>query len=416
MLRTEENTERVVIAIDPHKASWTAAAVTASVQPVATLRVPVSPAGYQQLRRFAERWPQASWAIEGAGGLGAPLTARLSEDGITVVDVPAKLAARVRLLSPGHGRKSDAADALSVGVAALTSTGLRSLVIDETALALRALVDHRDDLVQARTQTINRLHRLLIQLIPAGAPQRLSAHTAAELLTTVDPQARLQQTLHALASDLISEISRLDERITATTAQIATAVAASETTLTALHGIGTLLAGKILALVGSIDRFRSAAAFASYTGTAPIEASSGDTVRHRLSRAGNRQLNHCLHIMAITQLSHDTCGRAYYRSKRAAGKSHREALRCLKRRLSDAVYRRLVRDAHPDLATGPGGHPGATTKSSAAGSPPTTDSSDKSLPGPATSDPTPFRPPRSFGRFPASSSCRTAAAVKRPPA
>jgi transposase len=196
------------------------------------------------------------------------------------------------------------------------------------------------------------------------------------------------RTLHALASDLISEIGRLDERICATTAQITTAVAASATTLTQLHGIGTLLAGKILALVGCIDRFRSAAAFASYTGTAPIEASSGDVIRHRLSRAGNRQLNHCLHIMAITQLSHDTPGRAYYQDKRAAGKSHREALRCLKRRLSDTVYRRLVRDAHPDTATGPGGRPGATTKSSAVGSTPTTDSSDKSLPGPAKTDPT----------------------------
>jgi transposase len=386
--RTEGNFERVVIAVDPHKASWTAAAVTASLQPVATLRVPVSLAGYRQLRRFADRWPQASWAIEGAGGLGAPLTARLSEEGIAVLDVPAKLAARVRLLSTGHGRKSDEADAASVGIAALTATGLHTLVIDETTLALRALVDHRDDLVKSRTQTVNRLHRLLIQLIPAGAPQRLSAKTAAELLCTVDPQTPMVRTLHALASDLISEIGWLDERISATTAQITTAVAASATTLTQLHGIGTLLAGKILALVGCIDRFRSAAAFASYTGTAPIEASSGDVIRHRLSRAGNRQLNHCLHIMAITQLSHDTPGRAYYQDKRAAGKSHREALRCLKRRLSDTVYRRLVRDAHPDTATGPGGHPGATTKSSAVGSTPTADSSDKSLPGPAKTDPT----------------------------
>ena len=332
----EENFDRVVIAVDPHKASWTAAAVTASQQPVATLRVPVSAAGYQQLRRFADRWPQASWAIEGAGGLGAPLTARLSEDGITVVDVPAKLAARVRLLSRGHGRKSDAADATSVGVAALTATGLQTLVIDETALALRALVDHRDDLVQARTQTINRLHRLLIQLIPAGAPQRLSARTAAELLTTVDPQAPLQQTLHALAGDLITEISRLDERITATTAQIATAVHASDTTVTQLHGIGTLLTGKILALVGCIDRFRSTAAFASYTGTAPIEASSGDVLRHRLSRAGNRQLNHCPHIMAITQLSHNTRGRGLLpeqtrrrqKPSRSAALSHTAPVRC----------------------------------------------------------------------------------------
>lgn len=201
----------------------------------------------------------------------------------------------------------------------------------------------------------------------------------------------MRATLYALASDLISEIGRLDERITATTAQITTAVAVSGTTLTALHGIGTLLAGKILALVGCIDRFRSAAAFASYTGTAPIEASSGDVIRHRLSRAGIDNSTIACTPVAITQLSHDTRGRAYYRSKRAAGKSHREALRCLKRRLSDAIYRRLVRDAHPntpDTATGPGGHPRGDYKSSAAGSTPTTDSSDKSLPGPTDTDPT----------------------------
>jgi transposase len=167
--------------------------------------------------------------------------ARLSDEGITVVDVPAKLAARVRLLSTGHGRKSDEADAVSVGIAALTGTGLHTLVIDETAIALRVLVDHRDDLLKARTQTVNRLHRLLIQLIPAGAPQRLSAKTAAELLGTVDPQTPMLRTLHALASDLISEIGRLDERITVSTAQITTAVAASGTTLTQLPGIGTLL-------------------------------------------------------------------------------------------------------------------------------------------------------------------------------
>src|SRR5918997_6468082 len=108
--------DRVVVAVDPHKASWTAAVVNASLQPLATLRVPVSTAGYRALRCFAGRWPQASWAIEGAGGLGAPLATRLCGDGITVVDVPAKLATRVRLLSGGHGRKTDAADAASVGI------------------------------------------------------------------------------------------------------------------------------------------------------------------------------------------------------------------------------------------------------------------------------------------------------------
>jgi transposase len=383
----EESVDRVVIAVDPHKASWTAAVVNSSLQPLARLRVPVSAAGYQQLRRFAGRWPQASWAIEGAGGLGAPLASRLCGEGIAVVDVPAKLAARVRLLSTGHGRKNDDADAISVGVAALTAPGLHTVVIDEALLALRALVEHRDDLVKTRTQTLNRLHGLLTQLIPAGAPTPLTADTAAHLLRTVRPKTPMLTTLRALASDLIAEIRRLDRRIAATATEITTAVQASGSTLTQLHGIGNLLAGKILARVGDISRFRSAAAFASYTGTAPIEVSSGDVVRHRLSRAGDRQLNSCLHIMAITQIRHDTPGRAYYQRKRAAGKSHREALRCLKRQLSDAVYRRLLRDAQPNSETGPGGHQGATPTSSAAGSTPTTDSSDKSLPEPVGTDP-----------------------------
>ena len=172
------------------------------------------------------------------------------------------------------------------------------------------------------------------------------------------------------------------------TPRSAAAVADSGTTLTELRGIGDLTAGKILARVGDISRFRSAAAFASYTGTAPIEVSSGDVVRHRLSRAGDRQLNCCLHTMAITQIRHDSPGRAYYQRKRAAGKSHKEALRCLKRRLSDVVYRRLCPRRGNPAGDEPGRTPGATTKSSAAGSTPTAGSSDKSLPGPASTDST----------------------------
>ncbi|MDQ4092744.1 MAG: IS110 family transposase, partial [Actinomycetota bacterium] len=224
-------------------------------------------------------------------------------------------------LSRGHGRKNDDADAASVGIAALTATGLHTFAPDETTIALRALVEHRDDLVKTRTQTLNRLHGLLTQLVPAGAPTRLSADTAAQLLRTVRPRTPLLQTLRALASDLITEIRRLDRRITATATEITTAVQASGSTLTDLHGIGDLLAGKILARVGDVSRFRSAAAFASYTGTAPIEVSSGDVVRHRLSRAGDRQLNSCLHIMAITQIRHDTPGRAYYSANAPPGKA-----------------------------------------------------------------------------------------------
>jgi hypothetical protein len=148
----------VVIAIDPHKASWTAVAVDTRLQPVASIRVPVNRDGYRQLRRFARRWPDPSWAIGGAAGLGAPLTTRLAADGVQAVSVPAKLARRVRLLSIGHGRKTDEADALSVGIAALNATRLSTAVIDEALAALRAVTEHRDDLVRARTQTVDRLH------------------------------------------------------------------------------------------------------------------------------------------------------------------------------------------------------------------------------------------------------------------
>ena len=222
------------------------------------------------------------------------------------MDVPAKLAARVRLLSSGHGRKNDNADAISVGIAALTAPQLQTVQVDDAVAALRALVEHRDDLVRAPTQTVNRLHALLTQLIPAGAPKGLTADTAAQLLSRVCPRAPLQRTLRRLAADLIAEIRRLDRRISTAGEDVAAAVTQAGCTLAELYGIGAQLAGKILARVGTIVRFRSAAAFAAFNGTAPIEVSSGDVVRHRLSRAGDRQLNSCLHIMAITQIRHNT--------------------------------------------------------------------------------------------------------------
>lgn len=370
MSDTAAGPDRVVIAVDPHKASWTAAAVDGSLQPLDTIRAPISRQGYRQLVRFARRWPNAAWAIEGATGLGSPLARRLSADGIEPVDVPAKLAARVRTLSTGHGRKNDDADAVSVGVAALTAPRLTTAAVDEAIVALRAVTEHRDDLVTARTQTLNRLHRLLTQLVPGGAPTRLSADRAAALLRTVRARPGLTRTLRQLATDLVTEVRRLDKRIAAADRQITTALDDAASTLTQLRGISPVLAGRILARVGDVTRFRSAAAFASYTGTAPIEVSSGDVVRHRLSRAGDRQLNHALHVMAITQLQRDTPGRAYYQRKRAAGKSHKEALRCLKRRLSDVVYRQLVRDNEARRETSPGGHSGAATDSCAADSHP----------------------------------------------
>lgn len=349
---------RIVIGVDPHKASWTAAVIDSAQRPLATIRVPVSDNGYRSLRRFARKWANPNWAIEGATGLGAPLTNLLSKDGVDVVDIPAKLAARMRTLSTGHGRKSDDADAVSVAIAALHAHGLNTARMDATVTALRAIVEHRDDLVKIRTQTINRLHVVLTYLIPAGAPRGLTADRAARLLRTTRPRDIAGKTLRSLAVDLIGEVRQLDRRILKAANDIEQAVTDSGSTLTELCGIGTLTAGKILARVGSVSRFRSAAAFASYTGTAPIEVSSGDVVRHRLSRAGDRQLNCCLHTIAITQIGRDTPGRAYYLRKRTSGKSHKEALRCLKRRLSDVVYRQLIDDATRRIEAGPRGQSG----------------------------------------------------------
>jgi transposase len=252
----------------------------------------------------------------------------------------------------------------------------------------RGVLGHRADVQHEHAAVAHPLHERgpVHRLELAAITQRavMDAEITGDLS---DRPAGLQDHLHRL-SLLVTEIRHLDRRSNAANTEIADAVQASRSTLTELRGIGDLTAGKILARVGDVHRFRSAAAFASYTGTAPIEVSSGDVVRHRLSRAGDRQLNCCLHTMAITQTQRDSPGRAYYLRKRADGKSHKEALRCLKRRLSDAVYRCLIRDAEQQNGADPGGHQGATTKSSAAGSTPTTGSSDKSLPGPATTDPT----------------------------
>jgi transposase len=324
--------------------------VTADLAAADSIRVEVNRAGYRQLRRFAAAWPDARWAIEGAAGLGAPLTERLREEQIAVTDVPAKLARRVRLLSTGHGRKSDKADALSIGIAAWSAPALRTVQIDEAIAALRAVTEHRDDMVRTRTQLINRLHALLVKLVPSGLPRGLTVEAASDALRRIRPRDPLARTLRAIAAELVVELRRLDRRIDDAAHTLSAAVTASRTTLTELLGIGDVVAAKILARTGPISRFPTSAAFASYCGVAPIEVSSGDVVRHRLSRAGDRQLNYALHVMALSQIRYESPGRAYYQRKRAAGKSHKEAMRCLKRRLADVVYRTMINDSVSSLS------------------------------------------------------------------
>ncbi len=217
----------VVIAVDPHKASWTAVVVTANLAAADVIRVEVNRAGYRQLRRFAAAWSDARWAIEGAAGLGAPLAERPREDGIEVTDVPAKLARRVRQLSNGHGRESDPADALSVGIAAWSAPALHTVQIDEATAALRAVTEHRDDMVRTRTQLIPRLHAVLVKLVPSGLPRRLTVELAADALRRVRPRDTLRRTLRTIAADLITELRRLDRRIAEVTQTLSDTVTAS---------------------------------------------------------------------------------------------------------------------------------------------------------------------------------------------
>jgi transposase len=334
----------VMIGVDPHKSSHTAAVLDERGHMLNQQRFPATPAGYQALGEWVGCWPQRRWAVEGAHGVGRALAQKLVAEGEQVVDVPAKLAARVRLLSTGHGRKTDPDDAVSVAVAAQSAPWLRRVRLDDHAVVLHLLTNRREDLVGMRTQTINRLHRLLVDLVPTGAGRNLTANRAAALLRQVTPIGTPMATRRQLAADLIADVRDLDRRITEVEARITAAVAQSTTSLVELFGVGPVLAAKVLGEVGDIGRFPTKHHFAAHTGTAPLEASSGEVVRHRLSRAGDRKLNHALYMMAIVQIRHPTAGQAYYRRKRAEGKSPKEALRCLKRRLSDAVYRCLLAD------------------------------------------------------------------------
>jgi transposase len=186
----------------------------------------------------------------------------------------------------------------------------------------------------------------LRDLRPGGVAGKLSAERAASILRGIRLQGGASARLlrRRLASEVLRDVRTLDGKIADLGGRIEAEIEASGTTLTGIFGIGPVLAARIIGTVGEVGRFPTKAHFASYSGTAPVEASSGEVVRHRLSLAGNRHLNYALHMVATCQARSDARGGTYYRKKIAEGKSHKEALRCLKRRLSDAVYKSLVAD------------------------------------------------------------------------
>jgi transposase len=377
---------QVVIGMDPHKRSATIEVMTGDETVLGGGRYGTDAAGYRAMLTAATKWPDRRWAVEGCQGIGRHVASRLLADGEQVVDVPPKLSARARVFSTGQGRKTDATDAHSVALVATRMTGLRPVIDDEQLAVLRILADRRRSLGEDHTRMVSQLHRLLLELIPGGAPVSLSAAQARALLVKVRPRDAAGKTRRRVAAELISDLERIYQRKKAADKELRDLLTATGSRLTDLNGIGPSGAARLLVDAGDITRFPSRAHFASWNGTAPIDASSGDQVRHRLSRAGNRHVNRTLHIMAVVQLRNPTEGRAYYDRKVAAGKTPMEAMRCLKRRLSDIVYHQMTTDARA-ARTDPGGHSGTTLQSSVTDLTPSAGSSDKPLPGSASQQP-----------------------------
>jgi transposase len=336
------------IGIDPHKATHTAVAIDESEVVLGEITLPADRFQTRTLLAWAQRvdGDGRMWAVEAAGGLGYLLSQQLVAAGEQVVDVPPVLASRVRVLGSGRSNKNDPNDALSVAVAALRQPVLAQVQTEDHAQILRLLAKRHLELTGLRTQAVCRLHALLMLLRPGGMTRRLSADKASRMLQGMRNLDPIGAQRRAMAKTHLADIRRLDRELKSNKILVAKAVSASGTSVTDIYGVGSIVAAFLVGYTGDVRRFASAGHYASYNGTAPIEVSSGGTKKHRLSLRGNRKLNHAIHMAAITQISHtDTPGRVYYDKKRAEGKTNKEALRALKRRISDAIfYKQLTAD------------------------------------------------------------------------
>src|SRR5215472_8436910 len=374
----------VMIGVDPHKGSHTAVAIDPAEMPLGELRVRASAAQAAKLLEWAAMWPERTWAVEGAGGLGHVLAQQLLAAGERVLDVQPKLGARVRLLSSGTSNKNDPNDARSVAVAALRSPACHPVRADDHAVVLRVWSRRHRQLSRLRTQAACRLHAVLCEITPGGVPKIITANRAAAILGSHQPAGPAGQAWHDLAAEHLADLRRIDALLREARTKITAAVRASGTTLTDVFGVGPVAAATVIRDVADIARFPIADRFASYNGTAPIDVSSGSRKIYRLSMRGNRRLNHAIHMAAVTQIAHKhSNGRAYYDRRLKEGKTPSEARRALKRKISNAIYARLQADARR-AAAGPGGQPGNDSHSGATGSHPERQLFGQATPRPAT--------------------------------
>jgi transposase len=335
----------VMIGIDPHKASHTAVAIDGDEDQLSSVKVRATGRQVDQLMSWAEPFEKRTWAIESAGGLGYLLAQQLVARGEDVLDVPATLASRIRVLATGRSNKNDPNDAHSIAVAALRAPMLRCVERADHGEVLRLLAKRNMDIGSHRTRVVSRLHALLVELAPGGIAKRINVSEAECFIAKLCPETPAQQMRVDLALELLDDVRRLDAQLKESHRRIGVAIKASGTSLTELYGVGPVNAATLIGYSGDITRFANRDTYASYNGTAPIEFSSGGRIVHRVSTRGSRKLNHAIHMAAVTQIRNSgTPGRIYFERKVAEGKTKKEALRSLKRQTSNAVYRQLIFD------------------------------------------------------------------------
>ena len=332
----------IVIGIDSHKRTHTAVAVDGTGRKLAEKTLAATSAGHLELVRWAGRFAERTWALEDCRHLSRRLSTDLLVAGEGVVRVPPKLMAGARRSSREPG-KSDPIDALAVARAALRED-LPVATLDGPDREVRLLVDHREDLVAERTRAQNRLRWHLHELDPGHEPVARSLDRTVVLAALERDLAATPGTVGRIARELVVRIRDLTATINGLEREIERLVADLAPSLLALIGCGPLTAAKLVGETAGIGRFRSRAAFARHNGSAPLPVWSGNTERHRLSRTGNRQLNVALHRIAITQPQREGPGRAYVEHRRAMGNTKPEAIRALRRRISDEVFRRMSHD------------------------------------------------------------------------
>jgi len=336
----------VIFGIDAHKRTHTVVAIDEAGRELgAKTTVATTTKVHLELVRWSDRFGvERRWAVEDCRHLSRRLEADLLAAGEQIVRVPPKMMAHARDAARTYG-KSDPIDALAVARAALREPGLPVARLDGPSRELRLLVDHREDLVRDRTGHINRLRWHLHELDPSWDPKPRCLVRFKHLDAVAARLDELEGMVVRVARDLVGLIRELTVKANALEREIIGRIGSLAPNLLGLTGAGGLTAAKILAEVADVRRFRSKDAFARHNGTAPLPVWSGNRVRHRLSRTGNRQLNAAIHRIAITQMRCHADAKAYLQRRTAIGNTRTEALRALKRKLSDVVYRALVADA-----------------------------------------------------------------------